>query len=139
LTNLAIEKNVVFLGNKNKINEVFEQTTIYVSPSRREGLSNALLEAMAFGLPCIVTNISGSQDMIEHGVNGYIVEPDNTAELADSILSLFSSKMLRKTMRQKSYAKVKTTCSFEMIIKEYQTIYYCMLNRVKNGNPSPKN
>jgi len=72
LTSLDIGNNVVFLGSKHTMSEVYKEATVFVSSSRREGLSNALLEAMAFGLPCIVTNISGSQDMIENNISGFV-------------------------------------------------------------------
>lgn len=126
LTSIGIENNVVFLGSKSSMNEIFEETTVFVSPSRREGLSNALLEAMAFGLPSVVTDISGSQDMIENNVSGFIVEPDNVSEMANAIEKIFSSVSLRQSMRQMAHAKVKSTCCFQKIAMQYKEIYLLM-------------
>lgn len=123
VSGLAINNNVDFLGSENKLTEVYKKTTVFVSPSRREGLSNALLEAMAYGLPCIVTNISGSQDMIENSISGLVVEPDNVAQLTEAILKIFSSSAVRKTMRQEAHARVKEMCCFQKVAEQYNTVY----------------
>ena len=84
---------------------------------------------MAFGLPCVVTNISGSQDMIENNVNGFIVEPDNVSEMAGAIEKIFSSLSLRRSMRQMAYAKVKSACCFDKITAQYQSVYSTIQKR----------
>lgn len=51
-------------------------------------MRNALLEAMASGLPCIATRVSGSEEAIQHGVNCLLIEPEDHAGLAGALLSL---------------------------------------------------
>jgi glycosyltransferase involved in cell wall biosynthesis len=62
---------------------------VYVLPSIREGLPIALLEAMSCGLPCVASRLPGSTDgLVEHGVNGLLVAPDDLDGLAAAIRSL---------------------------------------------------
>jgi len=80
-----------FVESTRAIEQYFRAADLYVLPSVREGLSIALLEAMASGLPCIATRLDGSTDgLIEHDVNGLLVEPDDAAGFAESIRTILS-------------------------------------------------
>ena len=54
--------------------EICKSADVFVFPSKREGLSVALMEAMACGLPCVVSKIRGNVDLVEKGVNGFLFE-----------------------------------------------------------------
>jgi len=60
---LGVGQQVSFLGQVADVNAVLDQSDIFVLPSLSEGMSNALLEAMARGLPCVVTDIAGNNDI----------------------------------------------------------------------------
>jgi glycosyltransferase involved in cell wall biosynthesis len=77
----------------------YQQADIFFSPSAWEMMPLVVLEAMAAGLPLVVTNISGSQDMVETGHNGIVIEPDHTDDMADAILNLAEDRTLRERMR----------------------------------------
>ena len=82
---------LVFVESTRAIEQYFRAADLYVLPSVREGLSIALLEAMASGLPCIATRLDGSTDgLIEHDVNGMLVEPDDAEGFAESIRTILS-------------------------------------------------
>lgn len=85
---LNISCSVRFAGRVNHPEQILKSSSFFVLPSRVEGMSNALLEAMACGLPCIVTNISGSRDLIQDGVNGFLVPPEDPKALAEKIIYL---------------------------------------------------
>jgi L-malate glycosyltransferase len=72
-----------------------ELIDIGVNRSSMEGLSNAIMEYMASGVPCIVSNAGGNPELIENGVNGYTFELDNTSELANHIINLLDNKELQ--------------------------------------------
>ncbi len=81
--NLEIEDRVEFLGPVKEIDKVFSKAKIFVLPSRSEGFPNALIEAMAHGLPCISYDISaGPSDIIDNFENGILVEEGNIPELS---------------------------------------------------------
>lgn len=79
---LGVEKRVVFVEATHEIEKYYRAADVFVLPSSREGLSNALLEAMATGLPCVASNLRGVTDVvIDNGVNGLLVPPGDVGAL----------------------------------------------------------
>lgn len=70
----GIEKQVKFLGYRNDIAELYKVSDVFIFPSKREGLSVALMEAISSEIPCIVSNIRGNNDLIANEINGYLFE-----------------------------------------------------------------
>ena len=64
--------NVHFLGYRNDVKELYEMSDCFVMPFFREGLSRSIMEAMASGLPCIVSDIRGNRDLIDDKKGGYL-------------------------------------------------------------------
>lgn len=124
-----MEQHVCLLGSKKDMQELYLSSFVFVSPSRREGLSNALLEAMAVGIPCIATNISGSQDFIEDGITGLLVEAGNHEQLSVAIKKMLMMGEARLLMGMKGSFKVKKECNFEGVTGKYMSIYSTMLNQ----------
>lgn len=120
---LGVRDCINFTGFVDDVRPYLLSSYLFVIPSREEGMSNALLEAMSFGMPCVATDISGSQDLIQHGVNGLLVPKDNPEALADAIIyildnpdkALVMGKMARKTI-EKSY-------TIPMISDKYIELY----------------
>lgn len=77
--------NVRFLGKREDMPEILRWCDVYVSASSAEGLSNALLEAMASGCPCVVTDVGGVRDVMVDGQDGRIVAPEGANRSADDI------------------------------------------------------
>jgi len=89
-------KDTVFLpGNKTDINEWIAKSSIFVMSSDYEGLSNALIEAMMQGKPCVSTSYPGADELIKSGENGLLVPCKDARALANAIVSLFDQKELR--------------------------------------------
>ena len=94
---LNIERNVTISSlYGDELTGAYQQSDLFFSSSIYEGCPLVVLEAMAAGLPAVVTNISGSQDMIETGKNGIVVEPDSTDEMAKALISLLRDRSLRE-------------------------------------------
>src|SRR5207302_207489 len=85
---LGVDDSIEFVGQQNNIVAQLQRGSIFVLPSRWEGMPNAVLEAMACGLPCVATRVSGSEDIITHGVNGLLVEPEAYMGMAQALLTL---------------------------------------------------
>ena len=87
LQSLAKEYNVNLhlLGFRTDIIELLNVADIYAFPSQREGLSVALMEAIAAGLPCVVSNIRGNVDLIDDGENGYLVDANDISGYSKAI------------------------------------------------------
>ncbi len=98
IDNLGIRNNVKLLGYRDDVNELYDAADIFVFPSFREGLSVSVMEAMASGLPCIVSKIRGNTDLIEDGLGGYTCPPDNAAFWAEKLNLLIQDSLLCEKM-----------------------------------------
>jgi sugar transferase (PEP-CTERM/EpsH1 system associated) len=73
-------------GGREDIAEIMQVFDVFVLPSKNEGISNTILEALASGLPVIATAVGGNVELVEDGVNGTLVQPGNVAEMAQALL-----------------------------------------------------
>ena len=101
-TRIAIRDNsgIETVGRKtgNELLAYYAAADCYVSASYREGFPNTVLEAGAMDLPCIVTDINGSREIIKDGVNGMIVPPQDAVELYNAMKIMLTSKIDRDNM-----------------------------------------
>ena len=104
---LHIQEQVHFLGFRNDVSELYRCSDIFVFPSKREGLSVALMEAMACGLPVICSKIRGNVDLIENRKGGYLVEENDAEAYAKAIEILLQKKESAKEMGLWNYQKIK--------------------------------
>ncbi|MFL4357993.1 glycosyltransferase family 4 protein [Streptococcus uberis] len=89
---LGLTEKVSFLGYKSNVIEILASCDIFLLPSYREGLSRSLMEAMAVGVPCIVSNIRGNRDLVINDQGGYLCDPNNSSEFMNAILILKSEE-----------------------------------------------
>lgn len=122
---LGIQKQIHFLGYRSDISELYQAADAFALPSFREGLSRSLMEAMASGLPCIVSDIRGNRDLIENGQGGYLYNPKNVESVLNAILALFKEKKEGKETGKINMQKVKEfdrDLVSQMIMRIYQEI-----------------
>lgn len=103
--NYGIENHIHFLGYRNDIKDLLQAADIYVMPSIREGLSRSLMEAMACGVPCVVSNIRGNSDLINNSVNGFLCS--KATDYAQSIKTILESPDCAEKFSKKSLEKVR--------------------------------
>lgn len=96
INDLGLEDAAFLKGNVLNIHECMSNAKIFVLPSNFEGLSNALLEAMMMGLPCISTNCAGSDEAINHMENGILIDVGDKEALIKAMELLISDKELNK-------------------------------------------
>jgi glycosyltransferase involved in cell wall biosynthesis len=104
---LDISKKVVFcsgLYGKELIG-AYQQADIFFLPSIKELCPLVVLEAMAAGRPQVVTDVSGSQDMIQTGLNGIVAQPGNVKEMSEALYRLASDESLRKRFGRQNLVK----------------------------------
>ena len=121
---LGIANSVEFAGLRNDAVAQLHRGGVAVLPSRYEGMSHALLEAMACGLPCVTTRVSGSEDLIQHGVNGLLVESEDYQGLAQALLSLLDDSALAQKYGDAARATVEKQYSLERIVDTYIELYH---------------
>lgn len=120
---LQISNSTKFFGKQINLENYYEQASLFVLPSRREGMSNALLEAMMHELPCIATDISGNQDLIQNGVNGILVPPSDIYKLAESICEMLNNREEAVKMGKKAKEEIKQKVDIQIITEKYISLY----------------
>jgi glycosyltransferase involved in cell wall biosynthesis len=95
---LGLSGRFRFDGGVADLREHLAMADIFVLPSRSEGFSNALVEAMAASLPVVATDVGGNAEAVRDGISGFIVPSENSAALAEAIIRLLSDPDLAKTM-----------------------------------------
>jgi glycosyltransferase involved in cell wall biosynthesis len=114
---------VELLGHRSDIPQLLQQADIAVLPSYHEGVPLFLLEAAASGLPLVGSDIEGCRMVIEPGVNGYLVEKENSAELAETIRTLLTDPNLRQRMGSESRRIAKQRFDQRLILDKYLELY----------------
>jgi glycosyltransferase involved in cell wall biosynthesis len=103
----GLADNVHFVGYRNDVNELYKIADCFTMTSLREGLPRSVMEAMASGLPCIVSKIRGNVDLIDECQGGYLCDPTDAAGFAKAINKLCSDSDLREKMGQYNLDKIK--------------------------------
>lgn len=117
---LGIEQNVFFEGKSENIIDCYKTAEIFVMSSHGEGYPNALMEAMAMGVPSVSYDCpaGGPHDMIEDGINGFLIAHEDEKMLATCIAKLLDNHELQ-TQFSKNAINLRVTNEFEQIYKQY--------------------
>lgn len=126
---LGIIGQVVFLGKRTDVADVLREASIYVQPSLSEGLPNSLLEAMACGIPVVVTRVGGMPDVVEDTVHGLVVEPGQPEELAAALKRLLSDPERAQRMGVAGAMKIEKDFSLGAIADRMLAVYETLLHR----------
>lgn len=95
----------------------------FVLPSYAEGLPMAILEAMAYGLPIIATNVGAVPEVITDGQEGFLIEPGDVKALSDRMVRLGNDANLRRRMGQAAYRRVKADYSLDATVDQLMNVY----------------
>ncbi|MFA5878133.1 MAG: glycosyltransferase family 4 protein [Candidatus Staskawiczbacteria bacterium] len=124
--NYQIENNVLFLGERNDVEELYPLMDIFAFPTHREGLGVALLEASAMMIPVIATNTGGCPEVVDDGKTGILIPLKNVEKLTEAILYLFNNPEKAKKMgqngRQKILREFDERLVFSILGKEYRRL-----------------
>lgn len=121
---LGIDGAVVFAGHREDIEALLSSANIGVLPSRFEGLSNALLECMASGLPMVASRISGNEDFVQAGENGWLFEPGDGAGLARCLAAAAAlAPGHRREMGERARATVARTAGVDQVLASLSMLY----------------
>lgn len=119
--------NIEITGNipVNLVIKKLDESDLFLSPTYSEGFSNALLEAMARGLPVVTTDVGANKDMVENK-GGIIVAPNNINELCNALNDIQSIETRRK-MSEWNIDKVYKKYTSDVVIKDILDIYFKLL------------
>lgn len=107
-------------GEKDR---VFRNAHVLILPSYSEGFPISILEAMAYGIPVVATDVGGIAEAIEDGVNGYLIKPGECEELAERIERLAVSSALRGRMGRSGHALASRKFALPVIAKQLEELY----------------
>ena len=121
---LGVSDTVVFAGHRDDIEAVMADANIGVLPSRIEGLSNALLECMAAGLPMVASRISGNEDFVRNDENGWLFEPGDRAGLAARLSAAAAlAPQQRRAMGECARATVADLAGLDTVLGRLAVLY----------------
>jgi glycosyltransferase involved in cell wall biosynthesis len=123
------------------VSPFLKEADLFILPSRTEGVSNALLEAMSYGIPCIATDVGGNPEALGKGEsqtipkghyivgkNGVLINPDDVKGLSEAIFYLIREGGVREEMGRRSRKFVQENYSIDVIADRYMAHYQRMLD-----------
>ncbi len=127
-----LQDRISFADTRTDIAEILSITDIFVLPSLYEGLSIALLEAMASGLPVIATSVGSNPEVVENGINGFIVPPRDATLLAWKIEDLLADPQNAADMGSRGRTMVRESFGIDRLVQEHEELYLRNLDRIIN-------
>lgn len=124
--------NIIFMGFRNDVEKILQISNISVLCSNpikhKEGISNSILESMAFGVPVIATNSGGTPEIVEHGSNGYLVNKYDSQDIAEKIIKIISDSKHYKSLSIATKKTVQRKFTLEKMINDFDKLYISFKN-----------
>lgn len=123
LDGLGLDQDVTALGSIQNVEHTLAQLDAFLLPSQTESFGLAALEAMACGVPCIVSDAGGLPEVVENGVQGYTVPVGDTEEMAAKVVGLLKDPDLRAGMGSAARKRATDCFSLDSIVDRYEAYY----------------
>ena len=120
---LGLKDSVIFTGFIVNPQRYFCLMDIFLLPSLSEGTSMTLLEAMAFSIPCIVTNVGGNPEIVINNESGLVVPNDDAESLTKAMCLLLTDKELASSLGTQGQHRYQDVFTIEKMVNAYQAIY----------------
>ena len=124
--------NIAFAGDVRNVADYLAAFDLFVFPSLHEGLGSSLLDAMSFGLPIVASNVGGISEIVDEGVNGILIAPNDPAALIDAIHRVAGDAALRSKMRDANLRKA-AEFNADRMGSAYEDVYRSILERRSRG------
>jgi glycosyltransferase involved in cell wall biosynthesis len=118
-----IAEQVHFLGLRNDIPEILSAMDLFVMASHEEGFSNALIEAMAAGLPIVATDVGGNREALDEGSIGILVPPKDPDALAGALSRMIADRDMRDRMAIRAKKHVTERYSVDRMVHCFIQLY----------------
>ncbi|VAW73264.1 hypothetical protein MNBD_GAMMA15-651 [hydrothermal vent metagenome] len=119
----GLDKKIQFTGWRSDALRLLGALDIFILPSLWEGLPMVLLEAMATELPIVVTDVADNRYIIDDGVSGLIIPPENSSAISEAILRLAGDMSAARAMGQAAYTTYQARYSDSVMVEQYQSLY----------------
>lgn len=114
---------------RDEVARLLDTASVFALPSQNEGLPVALLEAMAHGLPCVVTPVGGIPDLVTDGRDGLMVPPDDPEALAAALRRLLDDPSLRQSIARAGREEVERRCALPVVAGQFRVAFTGVLSR----------
>ena len=118
-----LESRVSFLGHRDPVAPYLQASDVFLFPSRQEGMPNSVLEAMACGLPCLVSSDVGVESVVSHGHNGWAIDVSNETEFARQLVEALRDPAARARMGACARRTIVTRFALDTIAARYLDLY----------------
>ena len=125
---LGLRDAVHLLGTRYDVPAILARSSAFCLPSRAEGLSNAIMEAMAAALPVVATDAGGNAELVRHGSTGFVVSIGDAASMAARLVDVLSDPRLAREMGRRGRAVADRALSLERKRAAYRELYCCVLD-----------
>lgn len=126
LAEIKTNENIIYVGFQTDVRPFLQVADVFILPSYREGFPNSVLQACSMSVPCIVTNVNGSNEIIENELNGIIINKKSTIELEESMANMVDHKYDLAKMgamsRQKIIDKFTIKLVWKSLLEEYKNL-----------------
>ena len=121
---LGVKKYIDFIGHytKTEAPNIYRDSDIFLMPSLNEGMSNNLLEALASGLPVLMTRTGGAEELIKDGINGFLLNMKDYKDIRDKLLKFLDNPGLCDDMGKES-RKIAMSMTWSNVANEYLKLY----------------
>lgn len=119
----GVKDRVVFLGERDDLSNIYKIMDVFILPSRNEGISNTILEAMATGIPVIAAKVGGNVELIEHNITGLLVSPESADAIKKALSFYLTHPEIMKEQGRNARNKAVTNFSLSKMINDYSMIY----------------
>ena len=116
-----------FPGARNDIPEIMRGLDCFVLPSRGEGISNTILEAMACAIPVVATRVGGNAELVQDGLTGRLVPAADPAALAQAIVNYFENPALARQHGRAGRNRIEESFSLDRMVDSYHELYLAEL------------
>jgi glycosyltransferase involved in cell wall biosynthesis len=125
---IGLKDSVLFTGFQMDVFEIIATFDVAVLPSFFEGMGRVLLEAMAMEKPVVASRVGGIPDLVEDGVNGFLVNPGRVRELKEGLLKVLQDKKLARKLGKQGRKKTSDRFSAEIMVQSIDRIYCELLS-----------
>jgi len=120
---LGVSGRVTFLGHRDDVADLLTASDIFVLPSRAEAFPNAVMEAMASGLPVVASDVGGIPELVDDGRTGRLVPPGEPETLAEAVLGLMDDPARAAELGRAGRRRVDTTFSMDRMVDRFERLY----------------
>lgn len=128
VSDLGVEEDVIFFGKQSNVDVCIATSDVLLLPSSQEAFGLVALEAMAYGVPVVASNIGGLPEVIQDGQEGFLVPSGDVDAMAQRTLQILEDPDLAKRMGYKGRQRAGDLFTVEKILPKYEAYYQRVLD-----------